>query len=122
MIEAMKQALEALEGCTTWHLTREQYDRNVTTIVALRAAIAETSMQRLTDVQQEMEQKPAIYPEEARELGLEEIPYYTHPPRREWAGLTDGEKENLYKQADAGNWDDEPLLNAVEAKLKEKNS
>jgi len=54
-IEAMKQALEALEGCTTWHLTREQYDRNVTAIVALRAAIAEASMQRLTDTQQAIE-------------------------------------------------------------------
>lgn len=24
--------------------------------------------------------QPAIYPEEAREMGLEEVPYYTHPP------------------------------------------
>jgi hypothetical protein len=53
-VAAMQQALEALEGCTTWHLTREQYDRNVTTIVALRAALAETAMQQLTDVQQEI--------------------------------------------------------------------
>ena len=37
----MRMALEALDGCTTWNLTREQYDRNVATITALRAAIAE---------------------------------------------------------------------------------
>ncbi len=24
--------------------------------------------------------QPAIYPEEAREMGLEEVAYYTHPP------------------------------------------
>ena len=117
-IEAMKQALEALVRADRI----SGHPNNGKTITALRAAIAEALMQRLTDVQQEMEQKPAIYPEEARELGLEEIPYYSHPPRREWVGLTDEEKENLYKQADAGNWDDEPLLDAVEALLKEKNS
>ncbi len=38
-IEAMKQALEALENCTTWHLTREQFDKNVTAITTLRTAI-----------------------------------------------------------------------------------
>jgi hypothetical protein len=39
-----------------------------------------------------------------------------------WAGLTDEEKEAIYRQADAENWHDQPLLEAVEAKLKEKNS
>jgi len=53
-IEAMKMALEALEGCTTWHLTREQYDRNVTTIVALRAAIAEAQRKEEARLEQIM--------------------------------------------------------------------
>ncbi len=44
-IEAMKQALEALENCTTWHLTREQFDKNVTAITALRTAIEQAEKQ-----------------------------------------------------------------------------
>jgi hypothetical protein len=38
-----------------------------------------------------------------------------------WVGLTDEEKVAIYRQADAENWHDQPLLEAIEAKLKEKN-
>jgi hypothetical protein len=41
---------------------------------------------------------------------------------REWQGLTDEEKKEIYEKADAENWHDQPLLEAVEAKLKEKNT
>jgi hypothetical protein len=40
---------------------------------------------------------------------------------RKWVGLTDAEKEAIYRQAEAENWHDQPLLEAVEAKLREKN-
>jgi len=43
-------------------------------------------------------------------------------PKREWIGLTVEEKKTIYKEADAGEWIDEDLINAVEAKLKEKNT
>jgi hypothetical protein len=43
-------------------------------------------------------------------------------PQREWQGLTDEEKKTIYEKADAENWHDQPLLEAVEAKLKEKNT
>ena len=33
--------------------------------------------------------QPAIYPEEAREMGLEEVPYYTHPPAADVAELVE---------------------------------
>jgi hypothetical protein len=112
-IAAMKQALHVLESVDGTPVCNEtDYLDLSEDIAALRAAIAEASMQRLTDVQQEMDcygdgnvyrgqrsadsqirtisvQEPAIYPDEARELGLEEIAYYTHPPRREWVGLTE---------------------------------
>ena len=42
-------------------------------------------------------------------------------PKKEWVGLTDEEKKAIYEQADAENWHDQPLLEAVEAKLKDKN-
>jgi hypothetical protein len=49
------------------------------------------------------------------------IPLYTTQLRREWVGLTDEEKKAIYEKADSENWHDQPLLEAVEAKLKEKN-
>jgi len=42
--------------------------------------------------------------------------------QREWVGLTDEEKKAIYEKADAENWHDQPLLEAVEAKLKDKNT
>ena len=47
---------------------------------------------------------------------------YLAPPQRSWQGLTDEEKQTIYRQADAENWDDQPLLETVEAKLREKNN
>ncbi len=41
---------------------------------------------------------------------------------KEWVGLTDEEKKAIYEKADSENWHDQPLLEAVEAKLKEKNA
>ena len=42
--------------------------------------------------------------------------------KKEWVGLTDDEKKAIYEKADVENWHDQPLLEAVEAKLKEKNT
>jgi hypothetical protein len=44
------------------------------------------------------------------------------PPKKEWVGLTEEEKTAIYKEADAGDWIDNDVLDAVEAKLKEKNT
>ena len=44
-------------------------------------------------------------------------PLYAHPPKREWVGLTD---EDDIDWKEGGNLKD--LVQAVEAKLKEKNS
>ena len=54
------------------------------------------------------------------------IPLYTHPqPKREWVGLTDKERNQLWR--DVIKWgdlshDDVDLMKAIEAKLKEKNT
>ena len=42
--------------------------------------------------------------------------------KKEWVGLTDEDKKAIYEQADIEGWHDRPLLEAVEAKLKEKNN
>jgi len=71
----------------------------------------------------ELNQEPAIYPEEAYEMGLEEIAFYTAPPRRTWVGLTDEDVNGFVGQY----WGDEymkmrSMVRAIEAKLKEKNT
>jgi hypothetical protein len=49
-------------------------------------------------------------------------PLYTNPPRREWVGLTEEDKEGFFTadQMTQEEWDE--LYQAAEAKLKEKNS
>jgi len=44
------------------------------------------------------------------------------PPRKEWVGLTDEDTANICMQGDINNWHDEQVIDATEAKLKEKNS
>lgn len=192
-IEAMKQALEALISSTgelrlrLASPTDAQLVKNEAAITALRAAIAEASMQRLTDVQQEIETAVAdqatygigitlggkridpasIYKEQEMDcygdgnvyrgqrssdsktqtIRVQEPvawkvagevsnwskdfsayqtrtyvePVYAHPPRREWAVLTDEEiSGEFYKFEAAGAW--YQFARAIETKLKEKNS
>ena len=39
-----------------------------------------------------------------------------------WQGLTDEDTANICMQSDFNNWHDEQVIDAVEAKLKEKNN
>ena len=61
-----------------------------------------------------------VYDEETNQW----IPTNTAPPRREWKGLTDEERNDLWREV--VGWgdpshDDEDLMKAIEAKLKGKN-
>jgi len=47
-------------------------------------------------------------------------PLYITPPQRTWVGLTYEEQRELYKKHDMDGWGH--FYNAIEAKLKEKNS
>lgn len=50
------------------------------------------------------------------------IPLYTAPPKREWVGLTDEEREYLWGITPIEDEDRFAFVLAVEAKLKEKNT
>ena len=50
--------------------------------------------------------------------GLRNIPLYTHPPKREWVGLTAYETQEIHLVNN--HWGD--FACAIEAKLKEKNA
>jgi hypothetical protein len=45
---------------------------------------------------------------------------YSAPPQRTWAGLTDEEQQQAYEQWQNDGWG--VFYNAIEAKLKEKNT
>ena len=50
------------------------------------------------------------------------IPLYAAPPQREWVGLSNEEKKAIYQEATNEDWTDLDVINATEAKLKEKNA
>jgi len=66
--------------------------------------------------------EPAIYPEEAYEMGLEAIAYYTHPPQRTWVRLTDEERNAIEAATLDLHGVPKFFATAIEAKLKQKNN
>ena len=55
-----------------------------------------------------------------RELARRIVSLYTAPPQRTWVGLTDDEQQQAYEQWQNDGWG--VFYNAIEAKLKEKNT
>ena len=155
-IEAMKQALEALEFSDDFigmkpyeHVAEEAADghRNLLeAITALRQAIAEAEKQEpwkwfpapvktewghemvVADLGIDKDHTVSIYCEREQTAKVESM-FATHPPKREWVGLTDEERHEIREwqriQEELGPvWS--PMMMylylAIEAKLKEKNT
>jgi hypothetical protein len=118
-IQAMKQALEALEATMSTHGFREYIEEaQENAIDSLRQAIAELESQepvgrfaKFTDgIWREVTDYSAG------------VPLYTHPQQRTWVGLTDEEVVEVEESYDC--WADSPvgdLVLRIETKLKEKN-
>ena len=53
---------------------------------------------------------------------ISENALYTDPPQRTWVGLTDEDKDFIVKRASVYDWHDYEVIEATEAKLKQKNS
>ena len=114
-INAMKQALEALEIASEGGgVNFYEYAKD------LRQAIAEAEKQEPVTTLDDLEQE--IY-ENTRQFVSRDVMewmlkrYYTSPPQRQWVGLTD---EDEIDWDGTGNL--KQLVEAVEAKLKEKNT
>ncbi len=120
LVEAARQALEALEQikCSMFHPAKVfTWDPS---IIALRAAI-ERSEQPVAWMCSDESLVHKGYSRFSRNCqGDWNIPVYTTPPTapRQWVGLTDEE----YRIIHGKNYNYEELALAVEAKLKAKNS
>ena len=122
MIEVLKQALDAFHQIFE---STPVYHNDGTCIINDKSV--ELSNKAITSLQQaiaELEsQEPDIYPEEAYEMGLEAIAYYTHPPQRTWVGLTDEEIKTIcLENGWDSSWQSLCFAQAIEAKLKERNT
>jgi hypothetical protein len=117
-IEAMKQALDALEN------KRHEY-RAYQAITALRQAIEQAEKQEpvawITNFGSSSGPSVSLKPPSGGFFGVI-TPLYTTPPRKEWVGLTDDEILDLWiaNHKDTGATD--AFARAIEAKLKEKNT
>lgn len=139
-IEAMKQALEALNKSHPYSNSDKDLDAHSEVIVTLRSAIAEAEKQEPVANDRTM---TVVYrnvtPDDARSLmshpmavwfGWCHAPYerdharslldMAAAPSREWIGLTDEEIEDLYFDGFSMSQLHE-FARAIEVKLKEKN-
>ena len=117
-IEAMKQALEALEYVDNNYMSLPKVGNEA--ITALRQAIAEAEKQEpVAWMNKHGACKTSLFREvEAGAKDEYTIPLYTHSPKREWVGLTlkdmPDDKFGRPEWLDGVNW--------AEAKLRQKNT
>jgi len=119
--EAIEEAIEVLEDASAEMLT-ETGDENyyVEAIAVLRQAL-ETEQEPVAFInveKQKLEWAKLTSWHTPTIVNLPKIPLYTAPPKQ-WVGLTDAEKEKL---VEAFYGTDIQRLEAIEAKLKEKNT
>ena len=135
--KAAEMALEALERCEYGVISNGRLKNS---IEALRQALAQPEQVLTARVVVTGEkQKPVAwitgggqgelwwyqsskYDEEGNLIGPnpDDVPLYTAPPKREWVGLTVEEKQYLNEVLNLqGRF---PVIDAIEAKLKEKNT
>ena len=113
--EALRMALEVLEK-NTKHLPAD-FDYHFEAITAIKEALAQT-------------QEPVANDPLPRACNLAGVDYQTFlkikaympvaPPQRTWVGLTDEEIFETHKQVDSMQY--LTFANAIEAKLKERNT
>ena len=120
--EVMQMALEDLE---TWN-EDHNFEGTEATCAALRTALAQPEPEPWGYILHKLWKMPVFV--EVYDLQAANIPHndpnytpvYKAPPKKEWVGLTDEDKKAIYEQ-DIEGWQDYSLIEAVEAKLKDKN-
>jgi hypothetical protein len=119
--EAAQQALEALE----MYINMDTHDE----AHILEVDIAPKAITALRAALEQPEQEPVAWMHtngvghryfrlKPQDKVFNPVPLYTHPPHREWQGLTDRELDE-FTEAKLGTYD---LCLEIEASLKEKNT
>jgi len=124
--ETLKFALDVLKNTGSWSAS-QQYTREQKAIKAIEAAL------EAKDEQQPTEQWAATSAMDAIPSSIEAVPaslklqaeieammLTTVKKQRTWVGLTDEERVDLWKATETDNR--MVLIDAIEAKLKEKNT
>jgi hypothetical protein len=108
--KAAQQALEALED----------WDSPVAlpAITALKAALAQPEQEPVA--WQGVYDKTDLFYRKPPQADVR--PLYTHPPRREWVGLTEEERADILFPLTAAGASDMECARAVEQALKERNT
>jgi hypothetical protein len=137
--EAAQQALEALEYFVEDYQSEDGLDSmkhyarcNMEAITALKAALEQPEQEPVAylyhDAQTAHDANPLlhsallVFATERRPEYRNETPLYTHPPRREWRGLTVPEMVDLWRTATGDEFGGvERFARAIEAALKERN-
>jgi hypothetical protein len=123
--EALKLALEYIQAVPDDRYNAEHIDRDAL-ITAIKEALAQT--------QEPVAWRAPNWGHSADEYVYRDFddpvigvdgkpssnnePLYTHPPQRTWVGLTDDERFKVADHSDCF----EDVVDAIEAKLKEKNT
>jgi hypothetical protein len=119
--EAIEEAIEVLEDASAEMLTETGNENYYGEAIAVLRQALETEQEPVAFInveKQKLEWAKLTSWHTPTIVNLPKIPLYTAPPKQ-WVGLTDEEKEKL---VETFYGTDIQRLEAVEAKLKEKNT
>jgi hypothetical protein len=116
-IDALKLALEALKDPIS-------FAKGKAAITAIKEALAQPEQEpvaTLDDLEQEIyENTRQFVSRDVMEWMLKR--YYTTPPQRTWVGLTEQEQGAIMEDLNTHGTNLYPFAQAIEAKLKDKNT
>jgi hypothetical protein len=113
------QLLRILEN--GYFMTHQEQSEAAAYIRQLQAELAKSKQQASTEPPDYVEPPTSDY-HNGWEEGFEAAKnLYPKKTKREWVGLTDEDTANICMQGDLNDWHDEQVIDAVQAKLKEKN-
>jgi len=123
--EAAQQALEALNHPGKAKTTDEQV-----AITALRAALEQPEQEPVAWMVYTLDGKSVCVTDNPADFtdGHRALPLYTHPPHREWRGLTEEEIRDLWSWSATSEAErtattqQHAFARAIEAALKERNA
>jgi rubredoxin len=127
--EALKLALEALENAIAVRHgkdgTKFVNPLEPNAIAAIKEALAQPAQEpvafyRCKSCGYAYEQAPPTSCDCMDDGGFDRVEYFTTPPKREWVGLTDEEREGIAKDYSLIGY--KSPFKEIEAKLKEKNT